>query len=108
MTLEASDTTSMQPPFVPGTVLLVDDTHEQSTKHATGKHTEIVLIPPPSDDPNDPLPVALSEMLKLIVPRINFYGVAYDGLAPDLNTTFDGLNTGCVLLRAFGNPDGSL
>lgn len=41
--------------FIPGTVLLVDDAHEQSTKHATGKHTEIVLIPPPSDDPNDPL-----------------------------------------------------
>lgn len=45
----------MSDTFIPGTVLLVDDAHEQSTKHATGKHTEIVLIPPPSDDPNDPL-----------------------------------------------------
>ncbi|OGM50715.1 hypothetical protein ABOM_000540 [Aspergillus bombycis] len=56
----------MQPLFIPGTVLLVDD------------------------------PSNLSEKFKLITVRINFYGVAYDGLAPDLNTTFDGLNTGGV------------
>ncbi|KAE8314346.1 MFS general substrate transporter [Aspergillus transmontanensis] len=109
MTSEASDTT--QPPFVPGTVLLVDDTNEQSTRHATGKHTEIVLIPPPSDDPNDPLnwsPTRKKQHLILLCiyifflnGLINFYGVAYDGLAPDLNTTFDGLNTGSAILFLF-------
>ncbi|KAE8347025.1 hypothetical protein BDV24DRAFT_147148 [Aspergillus arachidicola] len=109
MTSEASDTT--QPPFVPGTVLLVDDTHEQSTKHATGKHTKIVLIPPPSDDPNDPLnwsPTRKKQHLILLCiytffmnGLINFYGVAYNGLAPDLNTTFDGLNTGSAILFLF-------
>ncbi|KAE8369719.1 major facilitator superfamily domain-containing protein [Aspergillus caelatus] len=109
MTLEASETT--QPPFVPGTVLLVDETREKSTKHAAGKHTEIVLIPPPSDNPNDPLnwsPARKKQHLILICiytffmnGLINFYGVAYDGLAPDLNTTFDGLNTGSAILFLF-------
>ncbi|PLB41828.1 MFS general substrate transporter [Aspergillus candidus] len=97
--------------FIPGTVLLVDDAHEQSTKHATGKHTEIVLIPPPSDDPNDPLNWSPGrKKLHLVLlcvytffqnGLINFYGVAYDGLAPDLNTTFDGLNTGSAILFLF-------
>ncbi|KAB8076084.1 MFS general substrate transporter [Aspergillus leporis] len=99
------------PPFIPGTVLLVDDTHEHPTKHATGKHTEIVLIPPPSDDPNDPLNWSTERKKQHLIllcvytffmnGLINFYGVAYDGLAPDLNTTFDGLNTGSAILFLF-------
>ena len=39
---------------IPGTVHLVDLEHVMATKHATGK-TEIILIPTPSNDPNDPL-----------------------------------------------------
>lgn len=62
--------------FVPGTVLLIDgefdrsltqtlaqgflslcavDTTLQPSGYASTKPTGIVLIPPPSDDPNDPL-----------------------------------------------------
>ncbi|KAB8234173.1 major facilitator superfamily domain-containing protein [Aspergillus alliaceus] len=109
MALEASGTE--QASFVPGTVLLIDDTHEQSTKHATGKHMGIVLIPPPSDDPNDPLnwsPARKRQHLILLCVYtffmnglINFYGVAYDGLAPDLGTTIDGLNMGSAILFLF-------
>lgn len=39
---------------VPGTVHLVDLEHNMTTKHSKG-NKEIVLIPTPSDDPDDPL-----------------------------------------------------
>lgn len=39
---------------VPGTVLLVDVGHTTGTLHAT-KQSDIVLIPTPSADVNDPL-----------------------------------------------------
>jgi len=44
---------------VPGTVLL--DTHDQAVenttglKKGTGKNSEVILVPQPSNDPNDPL-----------------------------------------------------
>lgn len=41
--------------FVPGTVHLVDIEGTLTAKHASGDQNEIVLIPAPSDDPNDPL-----------------------------------------------------
>ena len=39
---------------VPGTVHLVDLDHSIHTRHSSGDK-EIVLIPTPSDDPDDPL-----------------------------------------------------
>jgi hypothetical protein len=48
----------------PGTVLLDDDsslvqtsevTVSRGLKHATGNNKHIVLVPQPTDDPNDPL-----------------------------------------------------
>lgn len=40
----------------PGTVRLIDMTGELDTKHADGKHQDdIILIPHPSEDPEDPL-----------------------------------------------------
>ena len=48
----------------PGTVLLADDSFlgdaaevvvSRALKHGTGKNTHIVLVPQPTDDPNDPL-----------------------------------------------------
>lgn len=39
----------------PGTVHLVDLDGTLSAKHALGGQKDIVLIPAPSDDPNDPL-----------------------------------------------------
>lgn len=38
---------------IPGTVILVDIGHILATKHAN--HGDIVLVPTPSNDPNDPL-----------------------------------------------------
>ncbi|KAF9895283.1 hypothetical protein FE257_000186 [Aspergillus nanangensis] len=122
--------TASDPAFIPGTVLLVDgwcppsplrpppitspliqclpDNHQQSIRHGSGKHTEIVLIPPPSQDPNDPLNwsparkrlhlAILCTYTFVVNGLVNFYGVAYDGIAPDLHTTYDGLNTGQVRL----------
>jgi hypothetical protein len=44
---------------VPGTVLLDEDAAHSEVathlKHGTGKHAHIVLVPQPSEDPNDPL-----------------------------------------------------
>ncbi|KAF5548556.1 transporter HOL1 [Fusarium phyllophilum] len=51
-----SDDNSPQPvsDFVPGTVPLVDFDGTLDTRHAQG-HRDIVLVPTPSDDPDDPL-----------------------------------------------------
>ena len=40
----------------PGTVRLVDTTGQQTSKHAKGKgQRDIILVPHPSEDPEDPL-----------------------------------------------------
>ncbi|KAF2653659.1 putative MFS transporter [Lophiostoma macrostomum CBS 122681] len=44
-----------EPSVVPGTVLLVDASHASSIVHAGGNNDDIVLVPTPSDDPDDPL-----------------------------------------------------
>ncbi|MCJ1256428.1 hypothetical protein MMC24_004249 [Lignoscripta atroalba] len=41
--------------FIPGTVHLVDLEGTMLAKHATGGQHDIVLVPAPSDDPDDPL-----------------------------------------------------
>jgi hypothetical protein len=40
---------------VPGTVYLVDLEGKSKAKHAGGGHKEIVLVPAPSSDPDDPV-----------------------------------------------------
>lgn len=50
--------------FVPGTVHLVDLEGTIRAKHAVDGQRDIVLIPPPSDDPDDPL--AWSKRRKLL------------------------------------------
>lgn len=40
--------------IIPGTVHLVDLEHTMHTRHAEGQN-DIVLVPTPSTDPNDPL-----------------------------------------------------
>ncbi|KAK5194043.1 hypothetical protein LTR47_005365 [Exophiala xenobiotica] len=42
-------------PFVPGTVHLVDLEGTMHAKHASKGHKDIVLVPAPSNDPDDPL-----------------------------------------------------
>jgi hypothetical protein len=39
---------------IPGTVQLVDIEQSAATQHA-GDHNDIILVPTPSKDPNDPL-----------------------------------------------------
>ena len=41
--------------LVPGTVHLVDLEGVVNSKHASGTQNDIVLVPAPSSDPNDPL-----------------------------------------------------
>lgn len=40
---------------IPGTVTLVDLQHVLATRHLDKGDSDIVLIPEPSDDPDDPL-----------------------------------------------------
>lgn len=40
---------------VPGTVHLVDIEHTMHTRHAAGGAKDVVLVPTPSSDPDDPL-----------------------------------------------------
>lgn len=40
---------------IPGTVHLVDLDHMLRIKHAKGRYQDVVLIPTPSNDPDDPL-----------------------------------------------------
>lgn len=44
-----------KPNFVPGTVHLVDLEGILRAKHASGSEKDIVLVPAPSADPDDPL-----------------------------------------------------
>ncbi len=48
-------TTEMTPESIPGTVHLVDLDHSMHTRHADAGAGDIVLVPTPSNDPNDPL-----------------------------------------------------
>ena len=41
--------------YVPGTVHLVDLEGNFRAKHASGDQGDVVLIPAPSDDPDEPL-----------------------------------------------------
>ena len=41
--------------FVPGTIHLVDLERTLRAKHASGGQNDVVLVPAPSDDPDDPL-----------------------------------------------------
>lgn len=40
---------------VPGTVHLIDSDGNLQTQHAQGGKSDIVLVPTPSDDPDDPV-----------------------------------------------------
>ncbi|KAL5498209.1 hypothetical protein ACEPAH_2339 [Sanghuangporus vaninii] len=74
---------------VPGTTLFRDDPNAvaedvyqgidlQSLKHAKGKNSHIVLVPQPSDDPNDPL--NWSQMKKHTVFFVLVYGTVVCGV----------------------------
>lgn len=40
---------------IPGTVLLVNTADHEAGSHASGNKNDVVLMPTPSDDPEDPL-----------------------------------------------------
>lgn len=70
---------------VPGTVLLDQQAaHSEATtgrlKHGTGKNSNIVLAPQPSEDPNDPL--TWPQWRKYVVISIIFFGVIIMGAVP--------------------------
>jgi hypothetical protein len=73
---------------VPGTVLLDQQAahSEDQTgrlKHGTGRNSNMVLAPQPSEDPNDPL--NWSSLKKHVVLGVIFFGVIIIGVIPVSN-----------------------
>jgi MFS family permease len=100
---------------VPGTVHLVDIEQVLHTKHAKGSHQDIVLVPSPSSDPDDPLNwslrrKALSSACWIVYTLVNGIAnsVVYSVLVPlseSLHITTGDLNAGTgylFLLAGYG------
>lgn len=100
---------------VPGTVHLVDVEHVLNTKHAKGTQGDIVLVPSPSSDPDDPLNwsprrKALSSACWIVYTLVNGIAnsVVYSVLVPlsdSLHITVGDLNAGTgylFLLAGYG------
>ncbi|GME87388.1 hypothetical protein B5S28_g1574 [[Candida] boidinii] len=104
--------------WVPGTVHLVDVNHDLNVEH--NGDSDVVLIPQPSDDPNDPLRwskakkhwqfVILFYWSFLTSVATNWVGPAWDDWTVAFNTTYTVLNNtsavgwcflgiGCVVLQ---------
>jgi len=54
---------------VPGTVHLVDLEGTMRAKHAKGSLHDVVLVPAPSADPDDPVSKKISHFLHLFLPE---------------------------------------
>ncbi|KAH8596049.1 serine/threonine kinase 16 [Bisporella sp. PMI_857] len=81
------------PELAPGTVLLEDNAaHEgistSHLKHGTGRNKNIVLIPQPSDDPNDPLNFSFAK--KMVILTVTGFGISIfaSTVGPLLNAGF--------------------
>jgi hypothetical protein len=71
-------------PTVPGTVQLIDTEGNLHVEHGTG-HKEIVLVPQPTDDPNDPLRWGKNRKTITLVTAMAwcfFTGAMISGLSP--------------------------
>jgi MFS family permease len=101
--------------IVPGTIHLVDVEHTLHAKHAKGTYEDVVLVPSPSDDPDDPLNwsprrKALSAACWIVYTLINGIAnsVVYSVLVPlsvSLNISVGDLNAGTgylFLLAGYG------
>ncbi|KAM3428657.1 hypothetical protein MY4824_008697 [Beauveria thailandica] len=85
-TTTTTTTTDMDESQIPGTVLLVDLEHTAATRHASDSR-DIILVPTPSRDPNDPLNcfvlfngMALSVVYSVLVPLSSALGVTVGDL----------------------------
>ncbi|SCO78566.1 uncharacterized protein FRV6_02779 [Fusarium oxysporum] len=81
--------------LAPGTVILDDSVafsenrnSASHLKHGTGKNKNIVLIPQPSDDPNDPLNFPFSK--KMVILSVTGFGISIfaSTVGPLLNASF--------------------
>jgi len=97
--------------MVPGTVHLVDLQGTTTLKHQSGAKSDVLLIPQPTTDPEDPLNWRtfrkeyhfwlLIIWGTLAAASVNWSGPVWDELADDLNTTIDDLNITAALCFAF-------
>ncbi|KAH8796032.1 major facilitator superfamily domain-containing protein [Hyaloscypha sp. PMI_1271] len=97
--------------MVPGTVHLVDMQGTSGLKHRIGSNADVVLIPQPTSDPDDPLnwsPLRKGYHFWLLIiwgilmsASVNWSGPVWVPLQYDLNTTVDALNISAALCFAF-------
>lgn len=97
--------------MVPGTVHLIDIQGDSRLKHRKDTRNDVVLIPQPTNDPDDPL--NWSRVRKeyhfsilivwsiLVAASVNWSGPVWVPLQLDLNTTIDDLNISAALCFAF-------
>ncbi|KAE9365729.1 MFS general substrate transporter [Stipitochalara longipes BDJ] len=97
--------------MVPGTVHLVDMQGTSGLKRRMGHNADVVLIPQPTSDPDDPLnwsPLRKEYHFWLLIiwgilmsASVNWSGPVWVPLQYDLNTTVDDLNISAALCFAF-------
>ncbi|TLD21060.1 hypothetical protein PspLS_09251 [Pyricularia sp. CBS 133598] len=115
------------PEFVPGTVKLVDSQGKLAVRHAKGSQHDIVLIPRPSDDPDDPLNwsllrkhtllacicaycvaigIASAAIYSVLVPISTATGLSVDTLVSGTGYMFFTLGWGCLLWQPIAQKYG--
>lgn len=107
-TTNAPTETGVSEDFLPGTRLLIDQNHVVQTAHATG---EIVLLPPPTDHPNDPLNWSTTRIYfgifvacfwtMLLAAMAIIPNVTYGALIVELGASVGYLNTGAAVSLLF-------
>ncbi|KAF4537043.1 MFS transporter [Lasiodiplodia theobromae] len=94
---------------VPATVVLEEQQEQDATlfrgeglKHGTGRHAHIVLVPQPSDDPNDPLNFSSTKKLIMML-IVGFGSILYAATVAPL------LSPGLVVIATeFNRPIGDI
>ncbi|CAI6097655.1 unnamed protein product [Clonostachys chloroleuca] len=115
------------PDFVPGTVHLVDLEGTMSSRHAIGGSRDIVLIPTPSTDPDDPLNwsrrrknqflfcicvyclavgIASAAIYSVLVPISAATGLTLDDLNSGTGYMFLSLGWGCLIWQPIAQKFG--
>ncbi|KAL5323507.1 hypothetical protein ACEPPN_008044 [Leptodophora sp. 'Broadleaf-Isolate-01'] len=97
--------------MVPGTIRIIDLLHTMNVQHMEGSKSDIVLVPQPTRDPNDPL--NWSRWRKeyhywllwwwgfIAAVSVNWGGPVWTQLTIDYNTTFVQLNVASALCWLF-------
>jgi hypothetical protein len=88
----------MDTSLIPGTIHQVDLEGTIATEHSVGRLADVVLIPKPSSDPDDPLNVSESSCC------FQLSGLPHFGLEPCFFTLASYFSKGYIVLIQFSGP----